>query len=349
MKLNAILQQYETALRAKYAAGLLASMYRAMSAMLRCRTEASGSFKLQCTACDQEVLQPRSCGHRSCVQCQNHETSRWLDRQFAKLLPVEYFMVTFTLPYELRSLAWRKQTVVYNILFDCAASTLKDFGLNPDNLGADTGMTGMLHTHSRRLDYHPHCHFIVPGGGINIRRRQWKKVKGKYLFNEFALAKVFRARCLAAFNQARLTIPSGVPKEWVVDCQHVGRGKSALKYLSRYLYRGVISENSIVSNEDGIVIFKYTESKTGKTKYRKLKGEDFCWLVLQHVLPKGFRRVRDYGFLHGNAKKKLNLVQLALQVIIDSVVPRPRPVFNCPHCQAPMNIIGFILPNWQPG
>jgi hypothetical protein len=349
MKLNAILRQYQTALKVKYADRLLPSIYRAINALLCCRTEAAGAFNLQCTACDQTAVQPRSCGHRSCVQCQNHETSRWLDRQFAKLLPVEYFMVTFTLPYELRALAWRYQTVVYNILFDCAASTLKDFGLNPDNLGADMGMTGMLHTHSRRLDYHPHCHFIVPGGGINMRRRQWKKVKGKYLFNEFALAKVFRARCLAAFNQASLAIPIGVPKEWVADCQHVGRGKSALKYLSRYLYRGVISENNIVSNEDGHVIFKYTESETGKTRYRKLKGEDFCWLVLQHVLPKGFRRVRDYGFLHGNAKKKLNLVQLALQIIVDSIAPRPRPVFNCPHCQAPMNIIGFIAPNWQPG
>ena len=349
MKLNAILHQYQSALKAKYTDRLLPSMFWAINALLCCRTEAAGSFKLQCSQCDQETCQPRSCGHRSCVQCQNHETSRWLDRQFAKLLPVEYFMVTFTLPYELRALAWSHQIIVYNILFDCAASTLKDFGLNPDNLGANIGMTGMLHTHSRRLDFHPHCHFIVPGGGINARRRQWKKVKGKYLFNEFALARVFRARCLEAFNQAGLTIPYGVPKKWVVDCKHVGHGKSALKYLSRYLYRGVISENNIVSNKNGIVTFKYIDSESGKTRFRKLEGEDFCWLVLQHVLPKGFRRVRDYGFLHGNAKKKLRLIQLALRVIVELIAPRPRPVFNCPHCQAPMNIIGCIQPNWQPG
>jgi len=256
MKLNAILRQFECAFKARYANQILPSMIRAITALLCCRTDAAGSFKLQCTACDQTTVQPRSCGHRSCAQCQNHETSRWLDRQFAKLLPVEYFMVTFTLPYELRWLAWSHQTVVYNILFDCAASTLKDFGLNPDNLGADIGMTGVLHTHSRCLDYHPHCHFIVPGGGIHVRRRQWKKVKGKYLFNAFALAKVFRARCLAALNQAGLTIPCGVPKKWVVDCKHVGHGKSALKYLSRYLYRGVINENNIVACEHGYVTFK---------------------------------------------------------------------------------------------
>lgn len=349
MKLNEILRQYETALREKYADRLLPSMFRAIHAWLCCKTEAAGSFKLQCTECKEEIMQPRSCGNRSCVQCQNHDTSRWLDRQFAKLLPVTYFMVTFTLPYELRSFAWNNQIVVYTILFDCAASTLKDFGLNPDNLGAEVGMTGVLHTHSRRLDFHPHCHFIVPGGGINWRRKQWINLKGKYLFNEFALAKVFRARCLEAFNKAQLPIPSGVPQKWVVHCKKVGHGKPALKYLSRYLYRGVINEKNIVSNENGYVTFKFTDSKTGKTQFRRLKGEDFCWLVLQHVLPKGFRRVRDYGFLHGNAKKKLHLVQLVLRVIIEKIILRPRPVINCSHCQSPMNIIGFIKPNWQPG
>jgi len=349
MKFTAILRQFEAALKSKYADRLLPSIYQAINALLRCRTEAAGAIKLHCPDCDETTFQPRSCGHRSCSQCQNHETSQWLDRQFAKLLPVEYFMVRFTLPYELRSLAWHNQTAVYNILFACAASTLKDFGLNPANLGADIGMTAVLHSHSRRLDYHPHCHVIVPGGGIDKRRKQWKKVKGKYLFNEFALAKVFRARCLEAFNNADLTIPIGAPKEWVVDCAHVGRGKPALKYLSRYLYRGVISENSIVSVQDGWVTFKYTDSKTGKTQYRTLKGEDFCWLVLQHVLPKGFRRIRDYGFLHGNAKKTLKLVQLVLRVIIEIISPRLRPEFKCSHCQSPLNIIGFIQPHWQPG
>jgi hypothetical protein len=160
------------------------------------------------------------------------------------------------------------------------------------------------------------------GESISVGSR-WRKVKGKYLFNEVVLAKVFRARCLAAFNKVSLTIPMGVPKKWVVDCAHVGRGKPALKYWSRYLYRGVISENAIVSVHDGCITFSYTDSKTGKTQNRTRKGEDFCWLVLQHVLPKGFRRIRDYGFLHGNAKKTLKLVQLVLRVVIEIISPRP--------------------------
>jgi hypothetical protein len=135
----------------------------------------------------------------------------------------------------------------------------------------------------------------------------------------------------------------------VVDCTHVGKGLSALKYLSRYLYRGVILENNIVSSQDGNVTFKYMESRTGKTRYRTVNGEDFLWLVLQHVLPKGFRRVRDYGFLHGNAKKLLSLVQMVLQVLIEACAPRSRPVFKCPQCRAPMQIMAFRRPAWASG
>jgi len=272
-----------------------------------------------------------------------------LDRQQAKLLPVEYFMVTFTLPYEIRFLAWDNQRLVYTLLFSCVSSILNDFGLNPKNLGANMGMTAILHTHSRRLDYHPHIHAVVPGGGVDKARKQWKKKKTKYLFNEFALAKVFRARFLQALTKAGLSVPSSVPRKWVVNCTRAGKGLPALTYLSRYLYRGVIGENNIVSNQNGHITFKYVESRTGKILYRTIKGQDFLWLVLQHVLPKGFRRVRDYGFLHGNAKKLLSLVQLVLQVLIQACAPRPRPAFKCPICQAPMQIRAFTRPAWTSG
>ena len=258
-------------------------------------------------------------------------------------------MATFTLPYDSRSLAWHNQKLVYDLMFVCACGTLKDFGTNPKNLGADIGMTAVLHTHNRRLDFHPHIHVVVPGGGVDKARKQWKKKKGKYLFNEFALAKVFRARFLDAANKAGLRLPNSLPRKWVVDCKHVGKGLPALKYLSRYLYRGVIAENNIVSNQNGNVTFKYVHSRSGKTRYRTVKGEDFLWLVLQHVLPKGFRRVRDYGFLHGKAKKLLSLVQIVLQVLIESCLPRTRPVFKCPKCKAPMQIITFRRPAWGSG
>jgi hypothetical protein len=247
-------------------------------------------------------------------------------------------MATFTLPCQLRILAWQNQKMIYSLFFACVSGTLRDFGLNPDKLGAELGLTAVLHTHSRKLDYHPHIHVVVPGGGIDKKRRQWKKLKGKYLFNEFALARVFRARFIAALKEAGFSIPKKTPKEWVADVRHVGKGLSALKYLSRYLYRGVISEKNILSNRNGRVTFRYANSDTGKTETRTLTGEAFLHLILQHVLPRGFRRVRDYGFLHANAKKLLVLVQLILHVFVKEALPRSRPVFKCPKCQSSMLI-----------
>jgi hypothetical protein len=348
MEMAFIINQYYDAFITRHADTLLPGHLKALNAIRRCRTPDSGELYVRCPDCDHAQWEPLSCGHRSCPKCQNHIASQWIDRQQAKLVPVLYFMVTFTLPYELRSLAWHHQKVVYSIFFICVSSTLKDFGLNPKNLGAQIGMTMVLHTHSRKLDHHPHMHVVVPGGGVDKRKRQWKKKKGKYLFNKDAMAKVFRARFLAALNEAGLPIPKRVPKEWIVDCSRVGKGITALKYLSRYLYRGVISEKNIVSNHNGQVTFKYIESKTGKTRYRILKGEDFLRLILQHVLPKGFRRVRDYGFLHSNAKKLLSLVQLILHVVIE-VTQRLRPVFKCPCCKSPMVILGFRQPAWAYG
>ncbi|ORJ62521.1 IS91 family transposase [Geothermobacter hydrogeniphilus] len=349
MNLLVIAEQFQDRLFAKYADRLLPSHRHALRAILRCRTPASGELHVRCPDCGRHEWRPLSCGHRSCPQCQNHEASQWLDRQQAKLLPVSYFMVTFTLPCELRALAWNFQSKTYAMLFACAIATLKDFGLNPKHLGADLGMTAVLHTQTRRLDYHPHLHVIVPGGGIDKRRRQWKKLKGGYLFNAFNIAKVFRAKFLEVINKAGLKLSVGVREKWVVDCEHVGQGLPALKYLSRYLYRGVISENNILSCRDGEVTFRYIESETGNTCTRTVKGEDFLWLVLQHVLPRGFRRVRDYGFLHGNAKKVLKLVQLILHVMLEAKPPRPRPVIPCPCCRTAMIVTAFRRPAWASG
>jgi hypothetical protein len=174
-------------------------------------------------------------------------------------------------------------------------------------------------------------------------------VKGKFLFPHKSLANVFRARFLAAIREAQLVLPNDVPVKWVVDCTDVGRGITAVQYLSRYLYRGVISEKNIVGSEDGFVTFRYVNSTSGRTETRTVPGEDFLWLVLQHVLPRGFRRVRDYGFLHGNAKKLLSLIQHILRVILVEIKVRPRPVFKCPHCKQAMHIVEFRFKNCGAG
>lgn len=322
--------------------------WSALNAITGCRTEQYGRIHLSCNACAHHSTYFQSCGHRSCNRCQNHNTTQWLDRQITKLLPVEYFMVTFTLPCELRALAYNNQRVIYALLFECAVATLTEFGVNDKALAAELAMTAVLHTHTRKLDYHPHVHIIVPGGGINKKHREWEKISGKYLFNGFKLASVFRGKLLNVIEKSGLKTPI-TPTKWVVQCQHVGHGLPALKYLSRYLYRGVLSNKNIVNDDGTFVTFKYKESKTGKTRKRKVKGEEFIRLILQHTLPKGFRRARDYGFLHGNAKRILKIVQWVLKVVTPPPEKTKRPDFICEHCQSIMAIVGFGKRKLAPG
>lgn len=348
MELSQIIQRYLLSFKARHAQTTNEAQWSAINALLGCRTAQYGKLQLACEHCQRLSSCHRSCGHRSCNQCQNHCTTEWLQRQKAKLLPVDYFMVTFTLPGELRAWAQVHQKRLYSLLFECAISTLKDFGLNDKAFASELAMTAVLHTHTRRLDYHPHLHVIVPGGGINQQRNQWKKLKGKYLFNGFKLATVFRARMLKAIKQAGFKVPT-TPKSWVVQCTRVGRGLPALEYLSRYLYRGVISNRNILSDDGTFVTFQYTESRTGTVKTRRVRGEDFIKLVIQHALPRGFRRVRDFGFLHGNAKRLLKIVQWVLQVELPNASKIPRPKFICQHCHGVMSVVGFKRPSCPPG
>lgn len=349
MDLAPLIERYDAPFRARYGARLTDVQRQALFALQHCRSEQYGQMLYGCAGCEQQQTCFRSCGHRLCPHCQHHETARWLDRQLQKRLPVNYYMATFTLPAQLRPLASQHQTLVYNALLACSASTLKDFGLNSTKLGGKMGLIAVLHTHSRPRDYHPHVHVVIPGGCVNMQRRQWKKLKGKYLFNAFALSDVFWARLLDALSRAGLTLPRNLPEDCVVHCKRVGQGKEALQYLSRYLYRGVIREQDIVADDGENVTFRYTDSATGESRYRQLKGEEFLWLLLKHVLPKGFRRVRDYGFLNGNAKRTLILVQYILAVILEPVAPRARPTLMCSHCKTPMHLIGFRRPTWHSG
>lgn len=317
--------------------GLSAIQHNALYAIVGCRSNQYGHMRTQCTDCTQTEHRPHSCGHRNCPQCLHHCTSLWLDRQMTKLLPCTYFMVTFTLPAELRPVARRYPAVVYNAIMDCAASTLKTFAGNDRRIGSRIGMTAILHTHSRSKEYHPHVHVVMPNGGVTENRRQWQTKPGKYLFNGRTLATVFRARVLDQLAQQghRLT---NVPTKWVVHCKRVGSGLPALKYLSRYLYRGVMPEKDILYERDGCITFQYWDNQRHR-QTRTVPVDRFIRLVLQHVLPKGFRRVREYGFLNGNARTTLKKVQWALQVVIPKQPERPRPDWRCPHCGGVMKII----------
>jgi len=317
----------------------------ALSAIRRCRTGHYGELRLQCTGCDHTDSQYRSCGHRSCHRCQHHDNSRWLERQQAKLLPVDYFMVTFTLPAECRGILWQNQKTLYSLLFQSAISTCRDFAKKDKHLQGDIGLTAVLHTQTRRLDYHPHVHVIIPGGAIDSKQRCWRKPKNGFLFSHKALAKVFRARMLEGMQQADLLPLKALPDTWVIDCRKIGNGLPALKYLSRYLYRGVVSEKQLIADDGESVTFSYREGSSGKRCTRTVSGAKFVWLLIQHVLPTGFRRVRDYGFLHGNARKTLIRVQWFLKIAIDPRTPaQPRQPLLCRLCGEPMNVSAFYPP-----
>jgi hypothetical protein len=270
------------ALEAQYGEQLLPGHRNALSAILRCRTEESGTTTMHCNDCESDDSFPLSCGHRFCPQCQNDAVEQWLQRQRAKLLPVDYYLVTFTLPAQLRSLVYSHQREAYDLLIKLAWQTLSEFGLNDKALHGRIGATAVLHTHSRALNFHPHVHVVVPAGAVDIVHNHWRTKQGKFLFPEPALAAVFRGKWFQAMKERGWTVKANLPKKWVVDCERVGNGEKALLYLGRYLYRGVLSEKNILCCEDGQVTFRYTDN-SGTTKTQTLPGADFLWLLLQHV------------------------------------------------------------------
>ncbi|SQH75976.1 transposase (fragment) [Shewanella benthica] len=347
MKFIDILRDHLHEFNQRYERQITPSMRQAIQAMLSCRTNTQRISQWACQSCTHTADFPLSCGHRSCPQCQHNTTTDWLAKQQAKLLPVEYYMVTFTLPFELRVIAKHQPESMYKAMFSVAASVLKDFAHNSKQLGGDIGFTGVLHTHNRRRDFHPHIHFIIPAGSFNKDKKQWRKSKGKYLFNAFNLAKVWRARLMEHLTmQLDITLPASIPKKWVVDCQHVGKGLPALKYLSRYLYRGVLPDNNIISDIDGQVSFEYKDSQSKTTKIRTLPAVKFLYQILQHVLPKGLRRVRDYGLLRGNCSKLRQQIQLMLAVAgavfpLVAKVKRALATRTCPCCHQPMCFMGI--------
>ena len=361
ISLASIIERFESDYLRQYGATSLPSHARALAAMKHCRTQLAPRMLAQCGACGQQRVVPHSCGHRNCPHCQHHESQAWIECQLQRQVPASYFMLTFTVPAELRELAWKHQSWFYAKLFDCAWDTVNTFSHNDKKLQGKPGAVAVLHTHSRRLDYHPHVHLVMPAAALDEERKLWRTKCAKaskglgsikaYLFNHKAVAKVFRAKLLAAVKQEGLPLPARLPEKWVVDCKCVGSGGPALIYLGRYLYRGVIQEKDILRCEDGRVSFRYRDAKTGRTQVRTLSGAAFLWLLLQHVLPKGFRRARNFGFLHPNSKRLIALLQLVLKIAPRPLQAwvKPRPALRCPCCGEAMQIVRRRMAAPTPG
>ena len=203
----------------------------------------------------------------------------------------------------------------------------------------------ILHTHSRRLDFHPHIHVLMPGACVDKEKKSWKVKSSKYLFNRKALAKVFRATMLRAITVEKLDLPDFYPKKWIVDCRNVGKGDKTIIYLGRYLYKGMIREKDIFKCEDGMVTFHYMDSKTKKYQTRTVRGDYFLWLLMQHVLPRGFRRARNYGFLHPCSKQLIKLLQYLLNFNPAKMLKelKQRAAIICKCCGAQMKIIRRMI------
>jgi len=347
--LSTIINRFESRFWTAYP-HILPGHKKALHVMKRCRQEHGPQMLAQCTDhnCGKMQYIPHSCGHRSCPHCQNHESWQWIENQLGKLLPATYFLITFTLPAELRDLAWKNQKTVYSLMFDSIQDVLKTFTRNDKKLKGNAGFTAVLHTHSRALGHHPHIHVVMPGASINPKNGLWRKKSGKYLFSHKALAKVFRAKLLEALVGKGLRVPVKCPKHWVVDCKDVGSGDKALIYLGRYLYKGVIQEKDILSCDDETVTYRYIDSSSGEEQIRTVTGARFLYLLMLHVLPKGFRRTRCYGFLHPCSKKMIRLLQLILRLNPLRLIrkTKQRPVITCPVCGRNMKIIETRI--WPP-
>ena len=310
-----IVQQYGDAYLEKYGDRLLPSHRRTLHDIAQCRTGALGGHVYRCDGCGEIHYQYHSCQNRHCPQCQHDQGQQWLERQQAALLPVPYFMVTFTVPSALHEVIRRHQKVVFNILFRTSATALQDLAWDPRYVGGQIGMVGVLHTWGRQLNYHPHVHYLVPAGGLAADREGWLKTRHNFLVPVKALSILFRAKFRDALKEADLfdQVPAQVwQQDWVTHCKPVGKGEGALKYLAPYIFRVAISNGRILKLADGKVTFRYRESDTGKWRTCTLPAEEFLRRFLQHVLPKGFVKVRYYGLFSPGLRHWLIVIRLWL-------------------------------------
>ncbi len=253
-----VLRRYGGQYLERFGATMPGEHKKVLHAITACRTGELGTVLYVCQSCGEIYAIGRSCGNRHCPTCQHEKTKAWLDKQTDRLLPCPYFLVTFTLPAELRALARSHQRVIYAALFEASSEALRALAANPRFVGTDRlGFFGVLHTWGRTLEYHPHVHYVVPGGGIDEGGSRWLPSRADFLVPEEALSILFRAKfrdILARQNLLHLVDPAAWRRDWVVDSQAAGDGRASLRYLAPYVFRVAIGNHRIVSCEDGMSV-----------------------------------------------------------------------------------------------
>jgi hypothetical protein len=347
---------------------------KVMTAIEQCRSAALGGHVLRCQDCQRLQVAYNSCRNRHCPKCQATAAQRWLDARQADLLPVDYFHVVFTLPAPISEIAYYNKAVLYGLLFEVAAETLRTIAADPKHLGAQIGATLVLHTWGSALTHHPHVHGIVPGGGLSLDGQRWVACRPGFFLPVRVLSRLFRRRYLEELaiahrtgklrffsEHAGLTDPKAFAKwlaplrrcEWVVYAKKPFAGPQAvLAYLSRYTHRVAISNSRLVAHDECGVTFRWKDYRDkGQTRHKvmTLEPEEFMRRFLLHVLPSGFHRIRHYGLLANNHRREC--LEQVRQLLVSedpsgqiettkcAGAESVRPTFVCVHCGAVMLII----------
>lgn len=367
--------------RAQHKGHISLAQLKVMSAIEQCRSAELGGHVLCCGQCGQVHIAYNSCRNRHCPKCQARNAQRWLEARQAELLPVEYYHVVFTLPSPISDLAYQNKAILYHLLFKAAAQTLLTIGRDPKHLGAHLGVTMVLHTWGSALTHHPHVHCIVPGGGFSVDGQQWVACKPGFFLPVRVLSRLFRRLFLDKLQE---TYHAGVlnffgqhqpladaqafnawckslrEQEWVVYAKRPFAGPEAvLAYLSRYTHRVAIANSRLISHDARGVTFKWKDYRiNGRHRYKTmtLETNEFIRRFLIHVLPRGFHRIRHYGFFANtvradNLVKARELLDCSTQGSTEDSEEEPLRTtspFVCPNCATPMIIIELFTPNHRP-
>jgi hypothetical protein len=352
---------------AAHGASMPPSHRRAIEDVLDCRTAALGGQVWRCEACNSEVFSYHSCNNRSCPKCHTAQTQEWLERRQAEMLPVPYFHITITVPAELRAVLRAHQRAGYGVLMQASAEAIIGLARDPRYVGGTVAVLAVLHTWTQQLNFHPHVHCLVSGGGISADGSTWHPARRTFLLPIKALATLVRGKFRALLRQKcpDLVIPDAVwHKRWVLHVSARGKGEQAvLDYLARYVFRVALTNARIVGLDDQTVTIQYKDRKTGQRRTCRLNGDEFMRRFLQHVLPRGFHKVRYFGLWHPAQRRnaarirqmlllqvppKADVLQddLAGQPLVPSAeapVPPIEPRI-CPHCQGRLVFIRLLTP-----
>ena len=326
--------------------------WRAVEAVLSCRTPRRGGHVRHCAQCQRDHYFYHSCNHRNCPRCGSRPQAEWAARQEARLLPVPYYLITITVPDPLRRLFGSYPSELYPLFFEQSADALKELCANPRYLGGEPGFIALLHTWTRRLFHHPHLHLLVPALGIkNGGCAIVHPPNEDYLIPERALARRIRIRFEATLRSHYRQLADKIDlscasQDWVVQCKAAGRGRSALRYLAAYVKKSALNEARLTgSDKDGRrLLLRYKDSSDKEWKSEALDPLELIRRWLLHVLPKALVRVRHYGWLSPAAGKTFRGVRflLGLRAVRARKLLSQAPV--CPSCQGPLSLVGRIAP-----